>query len=103
MKTETELEFDKKYTYNANVVSAEFDADDGQTGMLETFGDDLELVLEIAKKTPKRVWTMTDSDDGKKLILCAGYHLVNRVYYVITNEDFENENESYVMVDFNEK
>ena len=33
---------------------------------------------------PNRVWTLIDSDDG--LVIVSGYHLVNRVHYIITTE-----------------
>jgi hypothetical protein len=89
----TEADFDNRYTYDTTVKSTAFDAD--QAGMLETYGDDLNLVLKINKKTPKRVWTMVDADDG--MYLLQGYHLVNRVYYVITNEEAVSEDEEYLI------
>lgn len=89
MKTETD--FDKLYTYDKTITSKEFET----AGMLETFGDDLKLVLDIANKTPMRVWTMVDGDDGMYLV--QGYHLVNRIYYVITTEDAQSEDEEYLI------
>jgi hypothetical protein len=47
----------------------------------------------IDAKTPKRVWTMVDGDDG--MYLEAGYHLVNRIYYIITNEEWTSADEVY--------
>lgn len=90
----TEADFDKRYTYDTSVVSTEFDPE-SQAGMLETYGDDLKLVLKINKKTPMRVWTMVDGDDG--MYLLQGYHLVNRIYYVITNEKAKSEDEEYLI------
>lgn len=94
----TEIDFDKHYTYDTTVVSTEFDAD--QAGMLETYGADLKLVIDIANKTPKRVWTMVDADDG--MYLLQGYHLVNRIYYVITNEEAKSEDEEYLIDSYEE-
>lgn len=62
----------------------------------ETYGSDIKFVLERLKTHPRTVFTMQDSDDGEKLILTGGYHLCNRIYYLITNEpvplhlDYEN-------------
>ena len=96
----TEADFDKRYTYDASVVSTEFDPE-SQAGMLETYGDDLKLVLKINKKTPMRVWTMVDGDDG--MYLLQGYHLVNRIYYVITNEEAKSEDEEYLIDSYEDR
>ena len=69
--------------------------------MLETYGADLKLVLKINKKTTLRVWTMVDGDDGMYLI--AGYHLVNRIYYVITNEEAQSEDEEYLIDSYEDR
>ena len=52
----------------------------------ETYGSDIKFVLERLKTHPRTVFTMQGSYDGEKLILCGGYHLCNRIYYLITNE-----------------
>lgn len=90
----TEADFDKSYTYDNTVISTVFEPE-SQAGMLETYGADLKLVLDIANKTPMRVWTMVDGDDGMYLI--QGYHLVNRIYYVITNEEAQSKDEDYLI------
>lgn len=94
----TEIDFDKSYTYDTSVVSKEFDPE-SQAGMLETYGDDLKLVMDIANKTPMRAWTMVDGDDGMYLV--QGYHLVNRIYYVITNEEAQSKDEEYLIDSYN--
>ena len=94
MKNLTENDFDKKYTLDPSVKSEHFDSDDGQTGMLETFGNDMGLVLSINKSNPLKVWTMVDADDGMYLV--NGLHYVNRIYYIITVEPAENEVEEYL-------
>ena len=52
--------------------------------------EDLEFVLNVASRTPKKVWTLEDI--GGQLIICAGYHLVNRINYFITEVEWEDEN-----------
>jgi hypothetical protein len=100
MKTLTEADFDKHYTYDTTIVSTEFDPE-SQAGMLETYGDDMQTVLEINKKSPLRVWTMVDGDDG--MYLLQGLHYVNRIYYVITNEEAKSENEEYLIDNYEDR
>jgi hypothetical protein len=87
----TELDFDKKYSYDDSIVSTEFQT----KGMLETFGSDYNQVLEINEKDPMRLWTMIDGDDGMYLV--QGYHIVNRIYYVVTKERAREEFEEYLI------
>jgi len=98
--TLTEEDFDTQYTYDETILSDEFD-NDSQLGMLETYGTDIKKVIKIANTTPKKVWTMIDGDYGMELV--AGYHLCNRIYYVITNENWKDENESYLIQDYSEE
>ena len=87
----TEIDFDRKYTYDDSIVSENFET----KGMLETFGSDYDQVLEINEKDPMRLWTMIDGDDGMYLV--QGYHIVNRIYYVVTKEQAESEFEEYLI------
>ena len=50
--------------------------------MLETYGEQLEHVKTVFKYAPARVWTVLDCDG--KTIVANGFHLVNRMGYVIT-------------------
>ena len=61
--------------------------------MYETFGEELEYVK---KQNPKRIWTIVDGD-GDDLIIIAGFHFVNRIGYLITNEEWEDEYETYLV------
>lgn len=61
--------------------------------MLETYGKDLKIVQAQVKKNVKKVWTLVDGEDG--LVAIAGYHLCNRVNYVITEEEWKNKNKQY--------
>ena len=54
--------------------------------LFETYGDDLALVLSVARKEPRRVWTWVDGDGGSYII--NGYHLVNRIGYFITEVEW---------------
>jgi len=51
---------------------------DGE-GRYETYGPDLELVKATADSL---VWTEVDGDNGS-VVLCSGYHFVNRIAYRI--------------------
>ena len=53
--------------------------------MYETYGRDLEYVQGIAQRSPGRVWTYMDDDEGNPMI-GSGMHFVNRIGYLITKE-----------------
>lgn len=55
--------------------------------MYETYGAEVAHVVRLAnnKKTAKKVWTIIDGDDGEMHII-AGFHLVNRQGYLITEQ-----------------
>lgn len=91
-------DFEKKYTYDDSVSSVVFEKE--QVGMFETYGKDLKHVVDIANRDGQRVWTMVDEDGG--MMLVAGYHLVNRIYYIITNEPWEDQNEYYLFDSYKE-
>lgn len=55
----------------------------------ETHGVELGYVLATADLEPNRVWTVVDGDDGTYIV--NGYHLVNRIHYLITQIPFEGE------------
>lgn len=63
--------------------------------MLETYGKDLEVIRKQAKENVKKVWTLVDGQENN-LIAITGYHLINRVNYIITEEEWKNENEEYL-------
>lgn len=93
--------FDSKYTPFTETKSVVM-CPESQEGMFETFGEDLEVVLSIANSDkPNRVWTAVDCDEGFYLI--NGYHLVNRVYYIITNEESIEQDESYLIDEYGDE
>ena len=61
--------------------------------MYETFGDELAYVKQVPNN---RVWTIVDGD-GDDLLIIAGFHLVNRLGYLVTDEAWEDEYEQYVV------
>jgi len=86
-------EFETKYTYEDAIESVEFD-NDTQVGQFETYGEDLDTVKGVYSKTPKRVWSMIDNEDG--IYLVSGFHSSSdTIYYIITKEEASSENEEY--------
>lgn len=53
-----------------------------EAGLFETFGKDLEFVRN---QNPANIWTVVDGSDDN-MYLIAGYHLVNRINYIITEQ-----------------
>jgi hypothetical protein len=51
----------------------------------ETYGEEYDMVLKALENNPKTVWTIVDGEDGN-MYLTQGWHFVNRVHYVITEE-----------------
>ena len=59
---------------------------DEETDLFETYGVELGYVLATADIKPAHVWTLVDGEDGTYVV--NGYHLVNRIAYMITHEAF---------------
>ena len=55
--------------------------------MYETYGPELAHIQRLAntKQTAKKIWTIVDGDDGN-LHIIAGFHIVNRQGYLITEQ-----------------
>ena len=83
-------EFEKYYTVVDGLAQGNPDA----SHLLETFGVDYETVKRIGRKSPKRVWTLVDVGLNY-LIAIAGLHHENRINYLITEEEWEYEEEEY--------
>lgn len=56
--------------------------------LFETYGKEVEHVVNVANTEPNKVWTMVEGDNGKWYI-SQGYHLVNRVGYFITQKAYD--------------
>ena len=65
-----------------------FQNEKGEGIMFETYGDELDYVLELANQVPNHVWTYIDGDDGT--YVTNGYHLVNRIGYFITQVPYDD-------------
>jgi hypothetical protein len=101
----TEAEFDAKYTPQINhIVRAEtpsnIDDEDicSFSGtMYETYDKELEYVLEMAKEN--RVVTIIEGEDEEgedgemhsTLYYASGYHLVNRLGFLVVDKPLEEE------------
>lgn len=77
-------------------VKNHLDEDAGIDGyMFETFGAELAHVQAVLKDNPEKVWTVVDGDSGKWYI-SQGFHLVNRIGYLITEHAFNPADSSQV-------
>ena len=87
METRTEKEFFEKYNPMQNPIdkNAAFDGT-----MYETYGEEIEF---INIQEPKMIWTIISEED--ELFIIAGLHIVNRIGYIITKEEWENSEEIY--------
>ena len=96
-KYDSQDEFESKYSGDPNY---NYDNEEGQEGFMETFQPHIGRVLELANsddpKDYKRVWTVIDGDQTNDMFIVAGYHLVNRVHYFISNEQWTDEDEEYI-------
>ena len=79
------LEWTDKYTPVDNHIHPEDEF------RFETYGEDFE---HVKLHDQNYVWTVVDGDDGNLHIL-KGMHFVNRVYYIISKESHENDNNDY--------
>lgn len=86
-----------KYTPDTSIEPVVYECGEERLGLFETYGQDLDIVRNIAKTDPRRVWTLMDADDGST-IWVNGFWRVNRILYAITNERGE-ENEQFTCVD----
>ncbi|MDP2692733.1 MAG: hypothetical protein Q8O88_03795 [bacterium] len=70
-----------------NIANEEIASYNGS--LYETYGEELAHIVALAnnQKTRNRVWTLVDGDDDKQYII-AGYHLVNRQGYFITQKSW---------------
>jgi len=90
-------EFTDHYTIVQNHVTP-------QNGdFFETYGDDLEYIKGFIEKHPKRVWTVMDSEVSNDIVIVAGAHYVNRINYVITEEEWKDWEEIYMWSECDEE
>jgi hypothetical protein len=65
--------------------------------LYETFGLEIEHVLNVGNKNEfKTIWTVIHSDGSSNAwFIVPGYHLVNRIGYLITEEEWADIHEEY--------
>lgn len=83
-----EDEFDKKF----NLVTNHLNPNSSFDGyMFETYGEELDYIVEMNSKaeTKNKIWTVVEGDD-ESMYYISGYHIVNRIGYLITEEEVRN-------------
>ena len=82
----TEDEFDTRYPLVANHLNpnASWGFGDRPGCLFETYGQELAFVRS---QDPRTIWTLVDGDDSNQYVL-SGYHLVNRIGYLISTIPF---------------
>lgn len=80
----TEDEFDAAYTPRPNHLNpnASWAYGENPGCLFETYGEELEFVR---RQDPATIWTLVDGDDGDQYLV-SGYHLVNRIGYLLTTQ-----------------
>jgi len=63
--------------------------------MYETYGEEMAYIKEVAQKHPRRIWTILDGESDT-LVISAGLHYVNRLGYIITQNEWSDPNEEYI-------
>ena len=82
----TEDDFHSTYPLVPNHIdtNASWTYGDGPGCLFETYGEQLAFVR---RQHPRAIWTLVEVDDDKDCIL-SGYHLVNRIGYLISAVPF---------------
>jgi hypothetical protein len=92
----TEDEFDTQYPLVTNHLNPHaswaFGNDAGC--LFETHGEELAFVCG---QDPQTIWTLVDGDDGNQYLV-SGYHLVNRIGYLVSTIPFPNDAEIQVSI-----
>ena len=73
MKLLTEEEFDKEFT------------------VIEPPSGEAYWEYNELENTEGYVWTAADGEDGESIYLTPGYHIVNKIGYIVTEETNEDE------------
>ena len=94
IKSLTENQFDEQFT----LVENHLDNNASWNGaMFETYGEELDYIRMKAQNA-NNVWTIIEGDNDTMFIV-SGVHLVNRIGYLITNEEWEEETEVEIEFD----
>jgi len=96
----TEDEFQATYPLVPNHIetNASWTYGDGPGCLFETYGEELDFVR---RQDPRTVWTLTDHpDDENKELVQSGFHLVNRLGYLISAVPFPENTHIEVVIEF---
>lgn len=58
---------------------------DDETKLFETYGEEFDFVFNSPEK---KVWTWVDGSDGTYIV--SGLHMVNRIGYFVTEEEWQS-------------
>ena len=75
---------EKKYKPIANHI------DLGNGYLFETYGPEHDYIKYIHQKNPKIIWTLINAKDAERDVIISGYHLVNRLGYFITENEWND-------------
>jgi hypothetical protein len=84
-----EDDFHEKYSFIPNHLrpNACWTYGDGPGCLFETYGEEHAFVRS---QDPRTIWTLLECDDTKELVQ-SGYHLVNRLGYLISTVPFPDD------------
>lgn len=89
---------EEKFYEDFTPVENHFDDNASFDGcMFETYDEELDYVFELSKKE-KRVWTIIEGEDDTMFYL-SGFHLVNRLGFLVTEEEWTEETEVTIDMD----
>jgi hypothetical protein len=88
IKKITEEQFDEQFTLVKNHID---DNASWEGNMFETYGSEAMHVYDKAREG-NNVWTIIEGDDDT-MFITSGIHLVNRIGYLITEEEWTEETE----------
>lgn len=66
---------------------------EGALRRYETYGKDLEAVRKYGGENCEYLWTMVEAED--KWYILRGYHLVNRLFYIISQNPWNEKTRDY--------
>ena len=94
----TEDEFDEQYPLVTNHINpnASWAFGEGPGCLFETYGAELDFVR---RQNPRTIWTLVDGDDDNQCVI-SGYHLVNRIGYLISTVPFPEDATIEVLILF---
>lgn len=84
------FEWEEKY----KPVKNHIDKNSSMSGfMFETFEEEIKHVFDLSNTNVKKVWTIIEAEG--KWYISAGFHVVNRIGFLITEKEWEKETEEY--------